>query len=531
MVCIDHGIRMFQSVLTRSRMGRSLAVRACALGLLVAGCTVNPVTGEREISFVTPQQELAIGKEQYLPSQQMQGGAYVTDVQLSRYVDQVGQRLGRASGVPLPYEFVVLNNSVPNAWALPGGKIAVNRGLLTALDNEAELAAVLGHEVAHAAARHGAQGMNRNVLIQTAVLAGAVFAGGSDYGNAVVGAGQLGAQLITQKYGRDAEREADYYGTEFLQRAGYDPSAAVTLQETFVKLSKARNTSWAEGLFSSHPPSQERVDNNRRRVAELGAGGELGRVRYSEALARVRSHAEGFAAFDKGRKALAKGDSAGALSAAETAISVDFGEASFHGLRGDVRSSQQRYADAITNYDRAIGRDDGYFAYYLGRGLARAELQQTAAARSDLEHSVALLPTTAAYSALGQIAEREGNVDVALRYYGTAAQSKTTEGQVARVRFVRLDIARRPAEYVKADVVTLDTGPALRVRNAAGIDLIDISLAVRLRWVDGAEQQLSPRVAALAAGRQVFIQLPVRSGLGLAAAQAYAVSAAAQGGG
>jgi predicted Zn-dependent protease len=522
---------MFDSILTRSRIGLSLAVQACAFAMLLAGCTVNPVTGEREISFVTPQQELAIGKEQYLPSQQMQGGAYVADPALSRYVDQVGQRLARASGVQLPYEFVVLNNSVPNAWALPGGKIAVNRGLLVALDNEAELAAVLGHEVAHAAARHSAQSMSRSVLTQAVVLAGAVFAGGSEYGNAVVGAGQLGAQLITQKYGRDAEREADYYGTEFMQRAGYDPSAAITLQETFVKLSKARNVSWAEGLFSSHPPSQERVDNNRRRVAELGAGGELGRVRYSEALARVRSHAEGFAAFDKGRKALAKGDSTGALSAAETAISMDFSEASFHGLRGDVRSSQKRYADAVTNYDRAIERDDGYFAYYLGRGIARAELQQTSAARSDLERSVSLLPTTAAYSALGQIAERSGNTDAALRYYGTAAQSKSPEGQMARVRFVRLDIARRPAEYVKADVVTLDTGPALRVRNAAGVDLIDINLAVHLRWMDGAEQQLSRRVAALPAGRQVFIQLPVRSGLELAAAQAYAVSAAAREGG
>ncbi len=516
---------MFHSVLTRSRIDRNLGVAACAFGMLLSGCTVNPVTGESEISFVTPQQELVIGREQYLPSQQMQGGAYVADPELSRYVDQVGQRLARASGVQLPYEFVVLNNSVPNAWALPGGKIAVNRGLLVALDNEAELAAVLGHEVVHAAARHGARSMSRNVLTQAVVLAGAVFAGGSEYGNAVVGAGQLGAQLITQKYGRDAEREADYYGTEFLQRAGYDPTAAITLQETFVKLSQARNTSWAEGLFASHPPSQERVENNRRRVAELGAGGELGRVRYNEALARVRSHAEGFAAYDKGRKALAKGDSAGALSAAETAISVDFGEASFHGLRGDVRSSQKRYADAITNYDRAIAQDDGYFAYYLGRGLARAELQETPAARSDLEHSVSLLPTAAAYSALGQIAEEGGNIDAALRYYGTAAQSNTTEGQAAQVRFVRLDIARRPAEYVKADVVTLDSGTTLRVRNAAGVDLIDINLAVRLRWVDGADQQLSRRVAALAAGRQVFIQLPVRSGLGLAAAQAYAVSA------
>ena len=86
----------------------------------------------------------------------MQGGAYVVDPELNRYVREVGARLARASDRALPYEFVVLNNSTPNAWALPGGKIAVNRGLLVELDNEAELAAVLGHEIVHAAARHGA---------------------------------------------------------------------------------------------------------------------------------------------------------------------------------------------------------------------------------------------------------------------------------------------------------------------------------------------------------------------------------------
>ena len=143
-------------------------------------------------------------------------------------------RVAAQTGVNLPYEFVVLNNSVPNAWALPGGKIAINRGLLMELDNEAELAAVLGHEATHAAARHGAQQIERGTLLQVGMLAAAIGAASSQYGDAVVGASQLGAGLLMQKYGRDAEREADYYGTAFMAKAGYDPQAAVTLQETFV---------------------------------------------------------------------------------------------------------------------------------------------------------------------------------------------------------------------------------------------------------------------------------------------------------
>ena len=119
---------------------------------------------------------------------------------------------------------------------LPGGKIAVNRGLLTALRNESELAAVLGHEVAHAAARHGAKRMERNIASQTVMLGAAVLASGTEYAGEVVGGAQQLAGLINQKYSRDAEREADFYGTEFMVKAGYDPYGAVTLQETFVRL-------------------------------------------------------------------------------------------------------------------------------------------------------------------------------------------------------------------------------------------------------------------------------------------------------
>lgn len=120
----------------------------------LAGCSTNPVTGRSEITFVGEDTEIRMGEQNYVPMQQSQGGEYDIDPVLTEYVQGVGQKLSAVSDRPLPYEFVVLNNSVPNAWALPGGKIAINRGLLTELESEAELAAVLGHEIVHAAARH-----------------------------------------------------------------------------------------------------------------------------------------------------------------------------------------------------------------------------------------------------------------------------------------------------------------------------------------------------------------------------------------
>jgi len=196
----------------------------------LAGCTINPVTGERELALVSATDEVAIGQAQYFPSQQMQGGDYVRDPALTQYVNEVGQKLAAVSDRALPYEFVVLNSSVPNAWALPGGKIAVNRGLLVELESEAELAAVLGHEIVHAAARHGAQAMQRGLLLQGAVLIAATATRNDDYSGLAVGAAGIGAQLINQRNGREAELEADLYGMRYMSRTGYDPQAAVSLQ-------------------------------------------------------------------------------------------------------------------------------------------------------------------------------------------------------------------------------------------------------------------------------------------------------------
>ncbi|MGB5235039.1 MAG: M48 family metalloprotease, partial [Candidatus Macondimonas sp.] len=255
----------------------------------LAACAVNPVTGQRELNIISADQEISLGVQNYGPAQQMQGGQYKVDPQVNAYVREVGQKLATVADRPLPYEFVVLNSSVPNAWAMPGGKLAVNRGLLTELNNEAELAAVLGHEITHAAARHSAQQMQRALLLQAGVMAVAVAAGSADerYAPLAVGSAALAASVVSQRYSREAELEADHYGMGYMARTGYDPYAAVTLQETFVRLSGGRNSSWVEGLFASHPPSAERVAQNRLRAQQLGVRGELDAERFKARTASL----------------------------------------------------------------------------------------------------------------------------------------------------------------------------------------------------------------------------------------------------
>ncbi len=470
---------------------------------VVSGCAINPVTGKRELGLVPESTELSIGQEQYFPSRQMQGGDYTAVPAINAYVSEVGQRLAAVSDRPLPYEFTVINDSTPNAWALPGGKIAINRGLLTELNSEAELAAVLSHEIVHAAARHSAQGMERGILMQGAVLAVGLASQNSEYAGMAVGGATLGAGLITHKYSRDAERESDYYGMLYMARAGYDPRAAVDLQETFVRLSEGRSSNWLSGLFASHPPSQERVDANRQTAATLGAGGEIGRDRYQQQIAPLIRAKEAYEAHDQGRKALEEGQVERALQLAEKALEAEPREALFHALRGDVRFKQGRYQEAVTNYDRAVERDKRYFHYYLQRGLAFQQLGQRDRAVADLELSAKLLPTAPALNALGKASLAQGNRAQAKQYFAAAAQSQSQIGKEAAAALARLDLPDNPQQYLQVRL-GLDRRNYLlaEVVNSTALTVTDVALVVQVTDAAGRRRQVPLRVQGRIAPQQ-----------------------------
>lgn len=496
--------------------------------VLLAGCAVNPVTGQRELVVVSDQQAIAIGNQQYAPSQQMQGGAFNTDPGLNKYVSEVGQRLARHSNADLPYEFVVLNNGVPNAWALPGGKIAINRGLLVELDNEAELAAVLAHEIVHAAARHGAKRIERGLLSQGLIAVTAIGTAGWEYGGDAVRLAQGGSVLFNQKYSRDAERESDYYGTQMMARAGYDPYAAVTLQQKFVALSGSEERAFLDGLLASHPASTERVENNRGLVKRLRsegfASGHFGQAEYARAMDELRAAQPAYDAYDAAVADFREGKLDAALSRVNDALSSYPKEALFHGLRGAIRQSQKRLDDAVINYDRAIARDPNYFVYHLRRGMAHRDLGNRPAARQDLDHSVRLLPTSDALQALGALAEADGDMEAAKRYYAQAASGQDGASTAARESLVRLEIADQPAKYVTARLVQDDAGTHyLEVINRTPVALTNVLIRIDADAGDGVRSR-SVRIDALEGSGRVTRRLEFPAGL--LDARAYALAAA-----
>lgn len=478
-----------------------------ALTASLAACSTNPVTGDKELMLVGEGTELSIGQKNYAPMRQAEGGDYVMDTKLTSYVQGVGNRLAAVSDRKLPYEFVVLNNTIPNAWALPGGKIAVNRGLLMQLKSESELAAVLGHEIVHAAARHSAQQMSRGMLIQGGLLAAQVAASDSDYGNLYMAGAGLAAQLTLQRYGREAELEADHYGIDYMKRAGYDPQGAVALQETFLRMNDRKDSGWLAGLFASHPPSQERLDANRKYAAKLPPGGELGVESYTAAMAQTKSFKPAYEAYDEGRKALKEKRADAALAKSEQAIKLLPGEAHFHALKGDAYLLDRKFPAATQAYTDAIARNDGFFYYHLQRGLIEERQRQDNVARPDLETSVKLLPTGAAYYALGNIASRQRNFDSAKQYYAAAAGSEGEIGQAAGVALMRLDLPQNPGKYIRTQAALDSRGMlVVAIGNPTSVPVTGLSVAVQYADAQGRMRDFRRNYnGTLAAGQQVQI--------------------------
>ena len=398
--------------------------------VLVSSCIKNPVTGNREIAFISESQERQIGNEAYQSATQSQGGHLVVDPKLSEYVSSVGLKLSACSDRPnLSYEFVIVNDSVPNAWALPGGKIAINRGLLTELTSEAELAAVLGHEIVHAAARHGAKGMERGMLLQGGIIALGAVVNNPQYNDVLLGSAGVAASLVMSKYSRHQELESDHYGMIYMSKAGYNPDAAVRLQEIFLRLSKGKNT-WLDGMFASHPPSEERIAANRINAQKLASPNNVfeGKEEYQAAIKGLLSQKPSYDNYEAGVKAFKKKSYNQAEQFANQAISGFDSEALFWGLKGQALLAQRNPKEALTAYNEAITRNDKYYEFYLKRAECKKLLGDKTGAKSDAQQSTKLLPTGEGHELLGRIAMEERDTRRAIYHYQIASHAKSPAG-------------------------------------------------------------------------------------------------------
>lgn len=249
------------------------------LALLAASCATVPLTGRRQLSFVPDSQMLSMSTEQY--------GAFLSEADVvtgtdeSRMVQRVGRRIQRAAEIYMrdngmgdrlesyEWEFNLIKDDSLNAWAMPGGKVVVYSGLMPVAEDDAGLAVVMGHEVAHALARHGNERMSQGLLVQfgSAALSAAIKEQPAQTQKLWMAAFGLGAQYgVLYPYSRTHENEADRIGLMLMSMAGYDPHAAI---DFWKRMTDQKEGAAPPEFLSTHPADDTRIENIRRTIPEV----------------------------------------------------------------------------------------------------------------------------------------------------------------------------------------------------------------------------------------------------------------------
>jgi predicted Zn-dependent protease len=218
------------------------------------------------VNFYSLDKEIALGKQM---AQEVERQAKVVDDPIvAEYVNRLGQNLVRNSDAKVPFTIKVLDTEEVNAFALPGGFFFVNTGLILKADTEAELAGVMGHEIAHVAARHGTRNATRGEIAQIAMIAASIAIPYGWAGYAIRQGASLAIPLGFLQFSQANEREADYLGLQYMYKAGYDPTAFVDFFEKIESLEKKKPGSIAK-VFSTHPMTDDRIKLSQNEIQKI----------------------------------------------------------------------------------------------------------------------------------------------------------------------------------------------------------------------------------------------------------------------
>lgn len=252
-----------------SRLLIAIVMVVIALFSYFSSSAFNPVTGENQYVSITPRQEIALGLEA-VPQMMAEYGGLYPDQNLQDYIDEVGNRLvqkSTAAQTEWQFDFHLLRDpETLNAFALPGGQVFITAALYGKLTTEGQLAGVLGHEIGHVMARHGAQRIAKQDL--TEGITGAVVVASGDARTAQLA--QMVGQMVNMKYGRDDELQSDQLGVRFMSEAGYDPRAMIEVMQI---LAAARTSTAPPEFFSTHPNPENRIARIQEAIDELFPSG------------------------------------------------------------------------------------------------------------------------------------------------------------------------------------------------------------------------------------------------------------------
>ncbi len=365
-----------------------------AAGFMV-GCAANPVTGKSQFMMVSEAQEIEIDK-QHSPHQFSSDYGSLQDTSLNNYIDRTGKNIAARTHRPhMPYSFRGVNATYVNAYAFPGGSIAVTRGILLALENEAQLAALLGHELGHVNRRHTAEQMSKSVLTNLFVGGVATYAGtkSSGFGRLASQLGMVGAGALLASYSRDNEREADASGLEYMVRAGYNSNEFVGLMDMLRRMSKNKPNA-IELMFATHPMSDERYRTAVEAVRTQYRSSRsfpLYRDRYMDHTAKLREIKLTIEALQKGESLMDKDKYAEAEIHFSKALRQTPNDYTGLVMMSKCQLAQKHYAKAESFAEKAktVYPQEGQ-AYYLS-GFAKINQKDYASAYEEFKYYEKLL--------------------------------------------------------------------------------------------------------------------------------------------
>lgn len=412
----------------------------------IYSCAKNPVTGRRELSLISRDEEIQLDKENS-KFQFSNDYGNIQDKELNNYINNVGQSLVKVSHRPdMPYSFRCVNAVYVNAYAFPAGSIAITRGMIVNLQSEAELAATLGHEIGHVAARHTAKVMSKG-LILGGVLTGLLIylsVENNPFIPLASAAAGIGSSLILAKYSRDDERQADTLGMEYMVRAMYNPDGMIKLMNVLKSLEKNKPT-MIEVMFSSHPMSEERYEKAielKNKKYLYASNYNLYKERYMDNTFNIRKIKEAIENLQNAMTLIAKKNYTDAEELIKKALMIAPHDYAALLLMAKCKIFRSDYSEA---YKYALEAKDEYNsegqAYYIS-GIICIKLNKYEEALNNFNNYDRLLygnPEALFYK--GYCYDKVGDISNAIKFY-TAYLNKVDSGNNANYARQRLNALR-----------------------------------------------------------------------------------------
>ena len=430
----------------------------------LVACSTNPATGKSQLNLLSRDQAVALGDEAKGELAAQYGGP-VPDPYLQQYVSEIGHRLAaqtEADYPSLPWEFTLLDSDVINAFALPGGKVFVTRGLAARLDSEAQLAGVLGHEVGHVTAEHANQRLTGQLGLSLAVYGASVAAGASEYAwiqELATVAVDVGGQGFLLKFGRDEELEADALGMRYMSNVGYNPRGQLEVMQVLAAASAGPRQ---PEFLSTHPDPGNRVQylteqlNKEYPNADQSTNYVRNEAQFGNAMVDMRTAQPAYDLADEGDAVMAAafeahnaGDQAGAdakyreaLGLYERAAAMQPRHAILHVNVAQAQFYLNDYAQAEATVRKALDLEsDTFWPNFMG-GLIAIKAEQNAVAQTRLQNALELVPTSPVglyYLAVSYDREDDQS-NAALNYRKTyhALQGQGDLAEAARTRLIEL---------------------------------------------------------------------------------------------